>query len=282
MAKQKITLSKDLPGQKVSIPEELKSKSYYKYFQVPFEDIPADLRASLTSFKGTKEEALEPEDRTKLFEVQRWPRKDGVYPLKKGGLLVASNVKLPNMTAEALNWWGAWHAIDPLRYALWDPQDHYDIRISEEDRKRILDPAIPDAEKLWGLHHHVLESLDQDEPTSMDMQFLNPFDYGYDKSMFGTDRCLGVLSAKTVMGGKLPVFMTEVCCIGEDGVLEIRLRFWLGYEIRTDGTVKCKIPKFIKVPQEIAKSLIIHNHREYRHLDKFLMDLYAEEKDNWA
>ncbi len=281
MAREKVILSRDLPGQKVNLPAGSENKSYYKYFLEPFEDISAELKAQLRSSVFGREDTLEPEDRAKLLEVKRWPAKDGVYRLKRGGALVACNVKLPDLTAEQVNWWGAWHGLDPLRYAIWDPQDHYDIHIADADRARILDPNISDAEKLWGMHHKVLESLDQDAPSNIEMQFLNPWECGFDQSLFGTDRCGGILSARAKMMGILPVFMSEVFCKGDDGVNEIRLRFWIGYELQDDGNVKCKIPRFIKFPAKLLSNLMIHNHREYKHLNKILPRLYAEQKDNW-
>lgn len=66
---------------------------------------------------------------------------------------------MPDVTADMLNWWFVWHGLDPLRYAIWDPEDHFDVTINEEGRKRALDPTIPMAEKTWGATHTVQESI---------------------------------------------------------------------------------------------------------------------------
>ncbi|WP_455645277.1 hypothetical protein [Methanosphaera sp.] len=43
-----------------------------------------------------------------------------------------------------------------------------------------------------------------------------------------------------------------------------------------------KIPKILrKVVAKEAAMLIVHNHKEVRHLDKFIKELYEENKDNW-
>lgn len=279
--KQVITLSKDLPGQRVSVPEGSEKKSYYKYYLEPFEDISPELKAELRASEGKLADTLEPEDRNKLFDVKCWPPKSGMYPLRRGGLLVASNVKIPDITADAVKWWGTWHGLDPLRYALWDPQDHYDITLDEASRARALDQSIPVDERLWGMRHKVVESMDQETPDIVEMEFMNPFKCGFDESYRNTDRCMSMLSAKAVLGGKIPVFMTEVVCKDENGVTEIRMRFWIGYQLQPDGTCKCKIPRFIKIPRKIASNLMIHNHREFKRLNQILPRLYEEQKDNW-
>ena len=281
MANTKVILSKDLPGGRVTVPSGSEQKSYYKYYLEPMEDISDELKQQLRAAEGGMEDTLELDDRAKLQDAKCWPPESGIYPLKKGGLLVASNVKAPDITGEAIAWWAAWHGLDPLRYALWDPEDHYGIEIEDKDRARALDPNVPVREKLWGMHHKVLESFDKDEPEVLEMWFQNPWEYGYDKSLDGTDRCQFILCAKAVLGGKIPVFMTENFCKGEDGENEVRLRFWIGYNIEPGSKAECKLPPFVKVPKEIAAGLMIHNFREYKHINKFLPSLYEEEKDNW-
>jgi len=281
MSRNTVTLSKDLPGQVVSLPPGSEKKSYYWYFLEPFEDIPAEQKAELRA-SVFKKGGLEPEDRRKLQEAECWPPKAGLYELKRGGLLVATNVKVPDITGDMLGWWAGWNGLHPLRYAIWDPQDHYCIVLDEVSKARILDPSIPPREKLWGMRHKVLESFDREAPEWLEMEFLCPWDCGYDKSLDNTDRSGYIVCARAKLKGKIPIFVTEILCKGEDGVNEVRLRFWIGYEMQPDGSFKCKLPFFIKVPKSIAANLAIHNYREYKHLNKILPQLYDENKDNWA
>lgn len=282
MAKSTVTLSKYLPGQVVSLPAGSEKKSYYKYFLEPFEDIPAGQKAELRASIFKKGQGgLEPEDRQKLQETKCWPPKAGVYALKRGGVVVCSNVKVPDMTGDMLGWWAGWHGYDPLRYAIWDPQDHYDLILNEASKARITDASIPPREKLWGMTHKSFESFDQDPPAWLEMNFQCPWECGYDKSLDNTDRCQYILCAKAKLNGKIPVFMTENLVKGEDGINEVRLRFWIGYEMQEDGSFKCKLPFFIKVPAAIATNLMVHNYREYKRLNSILPRLYAENKDNW-
>ncbi len=284
MGKNTVTLSKDLPGGKVTVPDGSSEKSYYKYFLEPFEDISAELKATLRSSVFKKGQGgLEPEDRKKLQEIKRWPEKDGVYYLKRGGCVVCSNVKVPNITGDMLGWWAGWHGYDPLRYAIWDPEDHYSLILDEASRKRIEDSTIPPREKLWGMKHKSLESFDREPPSWVEMEFLCPWDVGYDKSLDNTDRCQYILCAKSKLNGKIPVFMTENLVKGEDGINEIRLRFWIGYELQEDGHFTCSFPFFLKLPPaKLVSLLMLHNHREYFHINKILPRIYEENKDNWT
>lgn len=281
MLEQKITLSRDLPGGKVALPEGAEQKSYYKYYLEPFEDIPADLKEKLRA-SVFEQGGLKPEDRRKLQETECWPPQAGVYYLEAGGAVVCSNVKVPDITGDMLGWWAGWHGCNPVRYAIWDPQDHYNLVLDQFSLDRIADTTIPPREKLWGMTHRSLESFDCEEPSWLEMHFLCPWDCGYDKSLDNTDRCGYILCAKAKLNGQIPIFMTENLVKGSDGVNEIRLRFWIGYALLEDGSIACMLPPDARVPEAVATSLMIHNYREYRHLNKILPRLYAEQKDNWT
>lgn len=274
-------LSRDLPGGRVEVPDELKSRSYYKYFLEPFEDIPDELKNQIRSGVFPKGEGLEVTERTRLQEEKVFPEKPGYYLLKGGGALSVANVKTPDITGEQLGWWTSWHGIDPLRYAIWDNQDHYSLEVIE-NKDRLLDDSIPAGERVWGTRHKILESMVGDEPDNLELNFLCPWDLGYDKSLEGTDRWLYGICAQGYMNGKLPTFATEVLVKGEDGINEMRCRFWIGYQVQSDGSLKCKIPKFVKPPKDVVQKLVMHNYREFAHLNKFLPRLYAEEKNHWA
>lgn len=284
MAKSAVTLSKDLPEGRVKVPVGSTEKSYYKYLLEPFEDIPQSKKDALRASVYKKGKGgLEPEDRRKLQETECWPPKEGIYYLKRGGAVVCTNVKVPNITGDMLGWWAGWHGYNALRYAIWDPQDHYNLILSEASRKRIEDPSIPAREKLWGMTHRSLESFDREEPAWLEMNFLCPWEVGYDKSLDNTDRCQYILCAKAKLNDKIPVFMTENLVKGADGVNEIRLRFWIGYELLEDGSFKCHFPRLFNLPPaKMVSSLMIHNHREYLHLNKILPSIYAENKNNWT
>lgn len=274
------TLSKNLPGGRVTVPAGSEKRSYYKYYLEPFEDISDELKEKIRGGVFKKGEGLEIADRTRLQEEKAFPTFDGYYPLKGGGAVSVANIKVPDITGEMIAWWAAWHGIEPLRYAIWDNQDHYSVEVIE-NRERLFDDSIPVRERVWGTRHKILESFVGDVPGALEMRFLSPWECGFDKSLDGTDRLLYFICAQACIG-KIPVFATEGLVKGEDGINEARCRFWIGYERQADGSFKCKLPPFIKPPKDLVHRLIMHNHREFTHLNKILPRIYEEEKDNWA
>ena len=274
------TLSKDLPGGRVAVPAGSEDRSYYKYYLEPFKDISDELKEKIKSGVFKKGEGLEITDRRRLQEEKAFPAQDGYYLLKGGGALSVANVKMPDVTGEMLGWWASWHGIDPLRYAIWDNQDHYSLEIIE-NKERLLDDSIPVGERVWGTRHKIMESFIGDTPGPVEMKFLSPWECGYDKSLDGTDRLMYFVCAQASING-IPVFATEGLVKGEDGINEARCRFWIGYQLQPDGSFKCKLPPFIKPPKDLVHRLIMHNHREFTHLNKVLPRIYSEEKDNWA
>lgn len=262
---------------RVPVKDSSEKLSYYKYYLEDMVGVSDELRENLINSKGKKEDSLEIDDRRKLQLKGYYPAESGYYSLKHGGALVASNVKIPNITKEMIEWWTAWFALEPLRYALWDSEDHYDITIDEYGRKRALDSSVPMGQRLWGATHSVEESFDGEEPTKLVMKFMSPEDAGYDMSLLGTDQCLFMVCAESKMG-RIPVFVTENFT-KINGEMEVHLRFWIGYELK-DGKAKCKLPPFFKVPEKVQKGLLLHNFKEYAQMNKILPSLYAEEKDN--
>ncbi len=268
---------------KVPVAENAKEKSYYKYYEWDIAQPTPEQLQMIDGSKGTVEECLEIEDRNRLLEPGIAPEKLGYYPTKDGGLLVAGNVPMPDCTPEMLYWWFAWHGLDPLRYAIWDPEDHFGLELNELGRQRALDPDVPIPEKNWGADHTVQESIGGPADQIVIM-FRNPAEMGFDVSKIGTEGCEFMVSANALLGPmKVPVVMTEVAK-KIDGVMTFMARFWVGYHI-IDGQAKCLAPVTKLIPEAecdmIAKGLLAHNIKEFSHLNKVLPAVYAEEKDNW-
>ena len=263
---------------KVPVAADASSKSYYKYYEMGIENPTPEQMAYVVNSKGTAEEALELCDRNEIFNPDKQV-KMGYYPLKNGGLLVAGNIPMPNVTADMLYWWWAWHGLDPLRYAIWDCEDHFDVHLNDEGRARALDPNVPLEEKAWGATHTVMESVGgpADEIVIM---FQNPADMGFNTSKIGTEDCEFLVCANALMGSmKVPVVMTEYAK-RVDGVMTFHARFWVGYHI-INGEAKYLLPPEVQLPEQVAMGLEAHNIKEFFNLAKILPSVYAEEKDNW-
>lgn len=264
---------------KVPVAEDAKTKSYYKYYEMDIANLTPEQMEFVANSKGTPEEGLSIHDRNKLLEPGLYPEKMGYFPLKEGGVLVAGNVPMPNVTAEMLYWWFAWHGLDPLRYAIWDPEDHFGTELNEEGKRRALDASVPMEEKTWGATHTVLESLGG-PPAKIRIEFTEPAKLGFDASKIGTADCEFMVAANSVtLGVDLPCVMVETAK-KIDGVMTYQARFWFGYVIE-NGEAKCVLPPDVQLPEELFLGLVGHNIKEFTHLGKILPSVYAEEKDRW-
>ncbi len=261
---------------KVPVADDAATKSYYKYYEMDIAGPTPEQMEYIANCKGTEEEALSIKDRAKLQEPgTTYPARTGYFPLKEGGMLVAGNIPMPGVTGEMLQWWYAWHGLDPLRYAIWDPEDHFGVTLNEEGRQRALDPNVPLAEKTWGATHTVMESIGG-PPDEITIMFTDPAKLGFDDSKIGKDGCEFMVAANSLMGEqKVPVVMVEVAK-KIDGEMMFQARFWVGYQI-IDGEGRYLLPPEVQLPEEICMGLIGHNIKEFTHLGEILPQVYAEE-----
>ncbi len=266
----------------VPIKEEDKTKKYYKYYEQGIASPTKEQMELVINAKGKMGEGLEIEERNKVLEHGVHPEKFGYFPLKGGGLLVSGNVPMPDVTAEMLYWWFAWHSVEPFRYTIWNPEDHYGLTSNDVGINRSKDKNIPLEEKTWGATHTVKESIGGPADDIVIM-FKNPEEMGYDMSKVGTDDCEFIVAANALLGPmKIPVVMTEVAK-KINGEMTFLARFWVGYHI-IDGEPKYLIPPGKEIPEEmadmVAKGLLAHNIKEFSNLNKILPSVYSENKDD--
>ncbi|MBQ9837204.1 MAG: hypothetical protein IJO41_04340 [Oscillospiraceae bacterium] len=263
------------------IREEDKLKSYYKYYEAGIAPI-AQEDIDFANGEGMRKmgEGLEFADRNLLLSPESHPAAPGVYPLKAGGYLVASNIPTPDITGDMMRWWTAWHSLDSFRYIMWDPDDHYGIELSDEDRARVLDPNVPLMEKTWGTTQIVSEKMLDEPPETLKLHICDPATMGFDVSLIGTPACRYLSVARAEVG---PVHVVVAATLAEtpEGN-EFRERFWVGYDYE-NGVETCMFPAGVDIPPvaEAQKGTLLHTRKEYRNLNKILPKLYAEEKDRW-
>ena len=267
----------------VPIKEEDRMKRYFKYYEQGITSPTPEQLAMIDVSKGTVEEGLDIEERNKVLEPGTSCPRLGFFPTKDGGLLVSGNIPMPDCTAGMFYWWFAWHGLDGFRYSIWDPEDHYGLKINEEGRRRALDPSVPMEEKTWGATHVVNESIGG-PPDEITLMFQNPADMGMDVGKIGTEGCEFIVMANGLLGStQMPVVMLEVAK-KIDGEMTYQARFWIGYHI-IEGKPQCLVPAWNVIPERerdmLAKGLLAHNLKEFGNLNKVLPKVYAEEKDNW-
>lgn len=264
----------------VSISDELKKKSYYKYFNhPPLKELSPDEIHSLTSEPKPAEQGLEFKDRAALQDMDYVPEPSGYYLLKSGGILFSCTTKTPDLTDNMINWWFLWHQFDQLRYSLWNPEDHKSIRIVPENLQRFTDGRIPFNERLWGTHSYPTESMNGEEGgEEIDIQFVDPASQGYDDNKLGTAASLAMVVAPGVQdhgGIKVPVLMTEELRQGTDGNNIWAARWWLGYDVKNNPERAVSIPHREGIARAGAM-LVVHSRKEMTHLNEVLPLLYKE------
>ncbi len=274
-----------MAASKVPVSEEGKQRSYYKYYLREIAEVPAEKLELLDDPFGDPADALRIEDRNKIFDPGYLPGEKGIFMLENGTAVVANMTEFPGTKGEMLQWWFAWHGVEPTRYAIWDPYDHYGLEVSEEDRAKMIDPDLSVREKCYNVHHTVYESLVTGEaPDRIEIDFRDPADMGMDASKIGTDACSFMVIANTTLmapdGSGVPVVMMHMARDTDYGC-ELRSRFWMGYNI-IDGEPVKLIPDGMEFPKPILCNLLAHNFKEYTNLSVILPEVYAEEKDNWA
>src|SRR5208283_2120800 len=68
---------------------------------------------------------------------------EGWCQMPDGTGVVANRIVMPGVTVDMFDWWFAWFTLEDLRYKLWYPSALFSISISEKDRVRVLNDALP-------------------------------------------------------------------------------------------------------------------------------------------
>ncbi|MCL1895638.1 MAG: phloretin hydrolase [Clostridiales bacterium] len=260
-----------------------KKKSYYKYFLRPMAEPPAGRLEAIPETPGDVKDALHINDRNRLFEPGDLPGPFGWWRFGDGTIVIANKVMFPGTTGEMFDWWFTWHPIDRLRYAIWDPEDHFGVFL--EDKAKALDMSLSVRERHWGSTHYIWEDIGSGSVELILAQFMRPADQGYDESRLDTDACSALICANGFCYGTadtpdMPVVMSHFLRPAEGGS-ELRSHFWFGWQFE-DGEPKKCIPDGMALPDEMAIGALRHNVIEYTNLAAILPEVYAEEKDNWA
>lgn len=269
---------------KVPVNMEDKQKSYYKYFLEPMKPIPEEVMAKIEAGPGDNSKVHHVQDRAKLFDPGYMDGEFGYWCLEDGTAVMANYLKMPGVTPEMFDWWGAWHPLDRLRYAIWNPEEHYDVYLEQECLAHATDMSIRPGDRLPGSIHHIWEDIGLGQIDFMRLNFMDPDDFGYDGSLVHTDVCGAIVCGNGITCGNIdepdaPVMMTHFIRPIEGGS-ELRTRFWMGWRC-IDGKAVKMIPDGVSIPAIAPKMLLIHSVKEMTRLAEMLPRLYPEEKDNW-
>lgn len=240
----------------VILTEEQKKSPLMKYFERDIAPVPEDLAEQILRGSFDDSEALLSEDKDKLFDEGYLPGEFGVFHLPNGGFCVANCTQMPGVTPEMFDWWFAWHGLDPMRYAIWDKDDHY--YCLTRNPEIALDASRPMRERYWHTTHDVKESLMDNTPIAdVVLHFLPPEEFGFSAEK------LADFDGTIVCTPGMAHFVRPV-----EGGSELRTRFWL------------ENPD-IPADEMFCRALLYHNVKEYTHLAEILPEVYAEYKDRF-
>ena len=262
---------------RVPITEAQRELSYAKYYDEEIVTPPQESLALIQKGPIDPAEALPISERNRLFEPGYLEAEIGFCIMPDGTGYVANLTRMPGVTAEMFDWWFAWHGLGELRYTIWDPEDNYSARS--------LNPAVGRCDKLslkeryWNTTHLIREDIGGGVE-ELCASFRQPKDLGFDEDKIGTPACGTIVAA---LAGPTDGSGSEVMChfVREtEGGVELRTRFWMGWTIVNGREVKT-LSDGVKILEEAARMLLMHNVKEFHQLAHILPRIYAEQKDNW-
>ena len=252
------------------ISEEDKKKSYYKSFVEKMAPVDPLVNEQAAAARLTPEEVLMPDQVNRLFEPGHLPGERGYCILPDGSAYMANRMFMPDVTPEMFDWWFTWHCLDPLRYKIWDPEDHLYAMTRNPEQAR--DPKLSWRERLWGTRHDITEGFGA-APKDVVVPFIHPTELGFDQEKYeafpGTIIAMAAEDVRTVSLH----FVRPV-----EGGVELRSRFWFGWRLIGGKVVR---GDDITYPEGLPKSLLLHNIKEFTNLARLLPRLFPEERDNF-
>jgi hypothetical protein len=269
-------------------PEE-KARPYSKYYYLPLAEPNAELKAAREMPPMDPSKAQMPQNINYFLDPGYFEVETGYCVLPNGAGYLSVNNKMPGVTADMINWWFAWHSLEPLRYKIWYPPGHKKAIVNERARKRLLDPSTPAPLKFQGITHQVVEGISDSPPAHLWINFLPPEEMGFDMTRFHSPNVETVVGGFGINAGTFDVpppsfvrggsIMMHFVRAIPDGI-EFRTRFWIGYRF-VDRVPVCVLPPGIAIPENVPRGLFQHNIDEFSNLGSFLPQIYREEHENW-
>ncbi|KZL89229.1 DAPG hydrolase family protein [Clostridium magnum] len=250
--------------------EEL-SKAYSKYYYMDMQKQPQKLLDKINKGPIDPKYALRIEDRNDLLKPGYLPVETGYCIMSDGTGFVSSIIQMRHVTPIMFDWWFAWHGLHPLRYKIWDKENHFYIETTKTEQ--LLNGDLSLKEKLWGVTHTVIEDRGFGAEKAQ-IHFMSPGQLGFDINHFKEPY------VSSVVGGNMnSTVMCHFIRKNEDGI-EVRSRFWMGYQIINREAVKV-LPEGTKISDEVAKRLALCNIKKFNNLAKLLPLIYYEERNKW-
>lgn len=251
-------------------PDE-KKKPYSKYYYMPMAKVSDELVAQMDNSPIPPDKALPVQRADELFEPGYMEVETGYCKMNDGTGYVAALIQMPGVTAEMIEWWFAWFALEDLRYKIWDPSHHYGAKLEKESYARRLDYSLGDLKRRWQTAFVANEDIGAGA-ADLRISFLTPEEFGHDMSKFvAPNATLNNINIEINQPRKGLATVSHVYRKTEKG-LELRARFWLGWN--SIGGEKVLVND--NVPLPLIKGLAYHCLEEYTNLAAILPSVYAE------
>ena len=223
-----------------------------------------------------------------ITEIRQLLNKDAPFAetgyciMPDGSGYVAARQFLPGVTPEMMEWWGAWHPQEDLRYKLWFYPGHKRIWDKTPEGKVVTTdmPAGIAGRQSFGKELLMVEDTGMgDEYVSI--EFLTPEQMGFDVSEMESGDIVfmsGGNGQSWNMEGiarKIPAVVLHVA-YEADGGLIIQSHFWMGWRFEEGKPVLAMAPQ-TSIPIFGPKALIDHCVHEFANLGAILPELYKEE-----
>lgn len=254
--------------QKPSLSSEKQQQIYGKYYSLDLYPAAFGLKSLITGRQLSPENTISITEREKILKCDISDKMIGYATMPDGTGYISTYTVMPHVTPEMIDWWFVWHGQESGRYVIWDKEDHYSVKSTQLER--LTDASIPMNERIWGVTHTVLEDTGCG-PEEIVINFRNPAELFKPEDIQASP-------VKTIIwgNGSTAVMCHTVFPNPEGTGIILASHFWLGYNVKEDGSVVKLIPDGIQIPEMPLKGLSLHSIKEYANLGHFLPYLYSE------
>lgn len=266
---------------KVPVSEMEQEKSYFKYYLRDMTPVAPDKLGKVFRGPMNPVNALPFTQRNRIFEPGFIQEEIGYCVMPDGTGYVSDLNFIPGATAKMVDWWFAWRGLEPLRYVISNPQSHMQAMTMQTEK--MMDVDLSYQERYWDSTQIVVK-LGEMGPTTEYMNFKCPSDVGFDMEQIGTEACSSLICARCYSKGVPPFAQPDYFVAHQvrevEGGVEVRSRYWLGWNVRY-GREDKELQDGLSMPPMLPMGCMLQNMTEWAHLSSFLPQLYAEEKENF-
>ena len=253
-----------------------------KYLNRPNSLIPSEHQEILNSNNQLNTSEILKRDRINdLFKKGYLHGENGYLRNDDGSTYVSVLTKMPKVSVNMINWWFWWHANEAVRYQIWYPEMHFSVQADFQDK--YLDDSLSYSQRLHLSTHLVTEDIGLGKDKIL-IDFMSPESFGFNKKNLSPENT--IICARVGSPDK-HVWATDMCHFvrtTESGV-EMRSRFWIGYEVERisgfgkkilDKILNLSIVKSKLIPSSVGKAMFHHCSQEYHNLADILPSVYEE------